>query len=223
MLAPLNSTGPDASGFVRAHRRSCLRLLWLLAAFGLAAPVGLAQGSLDPVLLMTGAGTPLTSQNLPLNFPTVTEDFIRFEFGFATNERFGPGQTFDSFTVSVKSPSDVRSLVVVTVDAAGNVFAPPSPGNIPVNADSIQRVTVAFPSLEPVFAMQTAHIVSVQLPKELLGKPLEAVFDLFDNQDAVMSLGYFRSVILVVPEPRTWLLLLVGLLTLFTQRHKTRR
>ncbi len=223
MLARLNLPVPAASVFLRSDPRYCLRLLCLLVAFSLTPPAGFAQGSLDPVLLMTGAGTPLTSQNLPLNLPTVTDDFIRFEFGFATNERFGPGQTFDSFTISVKSPSDVRALVVVTVDAGGNVFAPPSPGNFPVDADSIQREAVAFPSLEPVFAMQTAHMVSVPLPKELSGKPLEVVIDLFDNQDAVMSVGYYRSAILVVPEPRTWLLLLIGLVTLFTLRHTTRR
>ncbi len=213
-----------ASWFVVTNRPSGFRLLSMVAAFGLAAPAGFAQGTLDPVVLRTGAGAPLVSQSVPLNLPPAAEDFIRFEFGFATNERFGPGQTFDSFTVSVKFQSDVRALVVVTVDAGGNVIAPPSPGNIPANANSIQREAVAFPSLEPVFTLQTAQIVSLPLPKELLGKPLEVVFDLFDNQDAVMSLGYFRNVTLIVPEPATGsLLLLAGVLMALLQCSKRKR
>ena len=56
--------------------------------------------------------------------------------------------------------------------------------------------------------------VSMQVPESMRGRTLSLYFDLFNNQNALQSLGWISSVT-VVPEPGTWTLLMTGILFLF--------
>ena len=183
-------------------RISNLRLL--LSSGLLFSAISLAgQGVAIPTVLRTGEGSSLVSKVVMLP-PAISGDLLQLEIGFATDEKFGPGQIFDSFTVSVQGRQANDILLLLTLDASGALFAP-QPSNVSLDPASISRALVPFPSLTPVLAAQTAYILSAPLPPELLGAPLQVFFDLFDNQDQVGSLGYFRSVS-VIPEPPAGLL-----------------
>ena len=151
--------------------------------------------------------------------PAISGDLLQLEVGFATDEKFGPGQIFDSFTVSVQGRLASEVLLLLTLDASGALFAP-RPSNVPIDPASISRAVVPFPSLTPVLAAETAYIISAPLPPELLGAPLQLFFDLFDNQDPVRSFGYFRNVS-VIPEPPAGLLVaLAAVLRWGTKRSR---
>jgi hypothetical protein len=110
----------------------------------------------------------------------------------------------------------MNSLLLLTADASGVVWAPTTPGGIVFPPDSILRSAVAFPSLQPVLANQTAFAVTVPLPTVFSG-PVNVYFDLFDNLNPTPSLGWYRAV--VIPEPRTWALLVAGAVLIWMRKR----
>ena len=108
-----------------------VRALACLAVATVAAmPLsGLSQGTFDSLKLLTADGTAaLHSQSLSLSVPRGSSVPLAFNFGFETDEVFGPGQFFDSFTLTLRSVDDLVTLILVTADASGVVFAPSTPG-----------------------------------------------------------------------------------------------
>jgi hypothetical protein len=174
------------------------------------------QGSFTPLVLRTGAGQAIVSSLVTLP-PAGQNASLSFEFGFSTDEVFGPGRIFDSFTVSVGRPGSLEVLILATLDASGAVFVPVSPGGINVDPATVTRTLTAFPPISPSYAAKLAYVLSVPIGAELAGSPLTVYFDLFDNLDAEPSLGYFGQVL--VPEPPAWALFSVGFLLLLWVRR----
>ncbi|MEO8428055.1 MAG: hypothetical protein ABI651_13170 [Verrucomicrobiota bacterium] len=179
------------------------------------------QGTIAPVVLRTGAGQAIVSSLVTLP-PVGPNAYFSFEFGFSTDEVFGPGRIFDSFTVSVGRPGSLEVLILATLDASGAVFVPVSPGGIQVDPATVTRTVTAFPPISPSYAAKSAYVLSGLIGAELAGSPLTVYFDLFDNLDAESSLGYFGQVLLV-PEPPAWALSSVGFLLLLWLRRVLKR
>jgi hypothetical protein len=185
------------------------RPVWVVGVAVLLVLVGrqgvVAQGV---VVLRTGGGTPLvTASESVLVPPGAGPVPLMFDFGFGTDETVAPGRILDSFTVTVQDAAGVHTLVLLTADAGGLVWAPFTPGAMFISPDAIVRTPVAFPSLEPVLVHQIAFAVTVPLPPAFSGL-LHVHFDLFDNLDSTASLGWFRAV--QVPEPASAALLITG-------------
>lgn len=155
-----------------------------------------AQGT----FLATGSGQPLASQSFQLNaLAGSVQPVLSFEFGFATDEVFAPGQLFDSFSVSVEGGVERVFATLVTADASGFLWAPPGSGQ-PLNGGSISRIDRPFPNGERSFRTAAAYSVSWPVPAQFRSGDFNVTVDLFDNLDGAGSLGYF-SVPVIVPEP----------------------
>jgi hypothetical protein len=160
-----------------------------------------------------------SSQQLRIPASSVPIPLV-FEFGFGADETVSPGAILDSFTVTVQDAAMANTLVLLTADAGGFVWAPPTPGGVVISPDAILRSNIPFPSLQPVLANQSAFAVTVPLPTAFTGT-VNVHFDLFDNLNPTASLGWYRGV--VIPEPGTWVLLLGGLLAVWMRKRRFRR
>lgn len=178
------------------------------------------QGNLGApglTVLRTGLGPTLQTSVQPLFVPdNVLGLELQFEFGFGTDELLTPGEISDSFTVTLQDASAANTVVLLTADAGGVIWAPPTPGGLVLAPESIARVPVSFPSLDPILARQTAYAVAVPIPPVFTGT-VSLYFDLFDNLNATRSLGW-HSAVALVPEPRVCTALCVGLVAAFLQR-----
>ena len=202
------------------RRASCL-FAWLA---GLLPGVLLAQELQDVVTLNTVPEEVLTSEERAVSFGAeVLEPAIWMKLGFGTDEVFGPGEFFDSFTVTLQSNDQLATWVLATFDASGAVWSPSTPGTNPLDESAMVRAPIGYPSLQPVLTFQQAYEVRAELPREVVGRPLTLYFDLFNNQNAFASQGWFSEVVLV-PEPGVGMLLaLAGSLLLLGGRRARRK
>ena len=103
--------------------------------------------------------------------------------------------------------------MLATLDAAGVAWVPPSPGTVAIPDSQIQRWPIVPTSLSPVNGRGTAFAVQLPVPAEFAGQTVLMRFDLFDNQNQAMSLGWYSGLQLIaVPEPHAWALLGLGFL-----------
>ena len=77
---------------------------------------------------------------------------------------------------------------------------------------SVQRQAIPPPSVQPVLGLGVAYSVAFPLPSVLVGPTLNVNFALFDNQNSLMSLGWYDGLEVAssVPEPQVWELLVLG-------------
>jgi hypothetical protein len=191
----------------------------LLLALVLSASALLAQGTLDVV--RTGDAGSLTILRSGL-IADSQSPFLRFQFGFATEEQIVPDVFLDSITASLQVVGDPSAtLVLFTVDRSGANWAPFSPGAIPLHPNSIQRQVTAFPSLQPQLDQREAYEVTVAIPPVLQDRPMNFYFDLFDNQNSLRSLAWLGDVT-AVPEPGWAALSLCGLVCWWFVRGRRR-
>lgn len=169
----------------------------------------LAQGTFT--FLQTGGGQPLVSQQQTLDTMGIPSPELEFDFGFITGEIPAPGYILDSFTVTIGDDAgDLATLL--TIDASGVTWAPFTPGAVPVADSQIQRVSITPPSMAPVNGQGTAYSVDVPVPDQFSGTNLTVYMDLFDNQDATMSLGWSANLRMKpTPEPEVTALAAVAL------------
>lgn len=168
------------------------------------------QGTFSPVVYNTTAGQSLISGQSAFSVANdVSNPLLELKFGFATDEVLQPGAFGDSFTLTIQDDLAFLTMVLVTVDPSGVVWAPPTPGATLLAESSILRMPIDYPSLTPSLNYQWAYDIKVALPQEAVGQPLTLYFDLFNNDNGIASQGWFAD-LNVVPEPATWGLLLAG-------------
>ena len=185
--------------------RCCIpALAFLFPAFS-----GMAQGL---VTFNTDSTTPLISQMQTLD-TTVPggQPLLEFDFGFASAESPSPGAFLDSFTVSLQDLNQTSTAILFTEDPSGLVLAPASPGTLVLNPALMNLNAIAYPSLQPVVPNPTAFHLSMPVPQEFVGNPVNVFFDLFNNQDALASQAWVDNVqISTIPEPPVSMLLLLS-------------
>jgi hypothetical protein len=189
-----------------------LRPLFALALIILSARAD-AQGTFQGIVLATGSGQSLltSSQMLPAAIGGSPE--LTFDFGFSTDETSVPDTFLDSFTVSLAG-GDSFAPVLATIDSSGVVWAPVTPGATQLSEAQIIRALFAPPTAPPISGKGSGFSVRFPLPNELIGKAVTVTFDLFDNLDNRMSLGWYKDLqIISVPEPRLVFLLSFGLVS----------
>lgn len=173
----------------------------LVGLLSLQAVAVSAQGGSDYVVLQTGGGKPLVSQQEVLPANAISSAALTFDFGFSTDETPTPGLFLDSFTVSIEDPSSATA-VLATIDASGTVWAPSSPGAIVLSESDIQRRAIVPPGMQPILDKGMAFAVEVPLPIQFSGATETVSFELFDNQNGTASLGWYSNPQIVsIPEP----------------------
>jgi hypothetical protein len=112
----------ESFDFPMTTRFPCLRIpsvcliSWLA---GLLPGVLLAQELPEVVTLNTVPEEVLTSEERAVAFGAeVLEPALWMKLGFGTDEVFGPGEFFDSFTVTLQSNDQLATWVLVTFDPA---------------------------------------------------------------------------------------------------------
>ena len=174
-------------------------LAWLLS-FGAAA-----QGVLN-----TAPGVTLAGATRSVVFEGgLPGPLLKLSFGFSTDEIPRPGVIPDSFTITIQDTVANQSLVLVNMDAAGTVWAPMTPGTVPLPPESIDHAPIPYSSLTPVLASRTAYEIELTLPAGFQGRPLTLFYDLFSNDNGEASQAWFSDAV-VVPEPGVGALLVLG-------------
>jgi RHS repeat-associated protein len=158
----------------------------------------------------TEPGIGFSSRSVPVFFgPSSTSPLLRFSFGFATDEVLRPGILPDSLTLTLQDAAQQTTLLLVTMDAGGAVWAPVTPGTTPIAEGSLDRLSIPYSSLTPVLSSRSAFALEFAVPADLVGESLTLYFDLFSNDDGVRSQAWFSKVE-VVPEPSALVLLALG-------------
>jgi hypothetical protein len=176
----------------------------------------MAQGTLefvDPIVLVTENNKPLTSASRTVAVSdTLPLPQLEFSFAFSTEETVEPGAFLDSFSVTMQDPSGVNSVVLLTTDAGGLVWAPPTPGTLFTEPDAIQdqSISIPFPAVDPKYDNgMVSYRVSAPILQPFIGKDVNVFFDLFNNENNLNSMGVFGD-LAVVPEPAALQLGLLG-------------
>jgi hypothetical protein len=148
----------------------------------------LAQGTLT--VQNTGSGQVLVSEVRSVFVDANSlQPRLLFDFGFATQEVPTPGVFLDSYTVTIQTPDQLATALYLTADGQGVDLAPPTPGALVINPQSLTLLPITYPTIQPVLPNQQAFEVSAAIPAEFWGEPVNVYFDLFDNQDANASQG----------------------------------
>lgn len=120
------------------------------------------------------------------------------EFGFETSEVVVDNAILDSVTLTLVDPIGGQVAVLATLDGAGLIEAPDSPGALVLDPG-----TIRFRTMEPPVASELggwqAFTITVELPPELRDRSLEFFVDLLSNLDGVPSRAFVGAT--AVPEP----------------------
>jgi hypothetical protein len=209
---------PRCTPAVRVPRMSVVVLFFFLTAFFLRA-----QGTLDYVVLQTGGEEVLVSEQELLQTGGVLLPALAFDFGFITDEIQMPGAFLDSFTVTIQDGASATA-VLVTIDASGALWAPFSPGSVFFSDSDIERIASVPPGMQPISGRGVAYSVNVPLPTQFSGPSLTVYFDLFDNMNQTMSLGWYSNPRIVpIPEPQSGWLLALGAGSLWAAFKRKRK
>lgn len=177
-----------------------------------------AQGSTNFVVLQTGHDTPLVSGQESVSPEDFTLEELVFDFGFYTTEVVAPNSFLDSLTVTLQG--DSGAAVLLTADASGVVWAPPSMGGISLADSDISWAVISPLQNAPISGQGVAYTLTLHIPSSITGSPI-LYFDLFDNQNQAMSFAWYTPPRLIpVPEPTVSSLLMIGLVGGFIIRRK---
>lgn len=150
-----------------------------------------------------------TLQTFSINVPSsaTSNGNFEYELGFGSQEQPAIGALFDSLTIALSRADGSQSANIVTADVFGLTIMPITAGSLlgngNVSVTQIPHDASALRESPTMFAYQ----ISITLPPELVGQNLRTAFSLFNNGDAIASVGHAS----VVPEPRSMVLVLVGI------------
>jgi hypothetical protein len=148
--------------------------------------------------------------------------FLEFQFGFSTDEEIVPATFLDSVTFTLEGVASGNFAAFVTVDRSGSYWAPAITGGLTLDPTSIERQAISFPDeVTPSHAHEFAYFVRAQIPTELRGESLQFHMDLFSNDNGVQSLAWVGPAV-VVPEPSSALILLIGAIFYFGFKWRAR-
>jgi hypothetical protein len=167
-------------------------------------------------VFQTGSGEVLAT--LEQTFTSPAPFILRFDFGFSTTEMVLPGVLLDSFTVSVRDESSGQSAILITADPTGFQKTPSSPGQVPINVDTISLRPITYPAGVPSVGQAQAFTFEATLPPVFGGSGTTLIFDLFDNQNSLGSVAFVDNV-MVVPEPSSMALGALGIVVLCYRRR----
>jgi hypothetical protein len=185
---------------------------------------GRSQGTFAPLhVLETQQADGLVTTNSTLDLRAIPPGFvIEFAFGFATDETTVPGAFLDAFTISFVNAADpFQVAVLLTVDPAGLVIAPLTPGGIALDPTAISLMPVLFPPELPGLSRRWAYQLTTPIPHALQGQLVTVYFDLFDNANQLNSLAW-ASQVFAIPEPGAALLMTCGLALWFARKRRNR-
>ena len=174
-----------------------------------------AQGTMEgPTVLRTGQGQPLVTASLPFSLVQASPlNRIAIQFGFETDEVFGPGAIFDSLTLTLVDGSGNLVVILGSVDAGGLAVLPPTPGTTPIAEEDVLFESLVPPVLDPNLATQFAYSLTADLPEGFATGISTLHLDLFDNQNGIASQAWFSD-LTVVPEPSAAWLMVAGAVSL---------
>jgi hypothetical protein len=194
----------------------------LLLVYVLAGHTNRAHSQGQDEILPTVPSHPMQSIGLPLTIPSLSlQPILLFDFGFSTHEFFLGGRRSDSFSFTLQSSDGLTTALILTADQTGVNWAPPNPGGVFISPDEISRTSIAVPGFAQGFGTRFAYSASFPLPAGFTSGPVTLQIDLFDNQNALSSVGWVGNVA-VVPEPSVIALGLLGAV-LVILRNKSRR
>ena len=186
-------------------------------------PIGFTNGA----VIQTGGLDPLVGQSWTLTYDTrFPQHWLHFTFGFATEERPDDGEIFDALSVDLVNllglgEADTNVALLLTADAAGLIWAPPTPGAVEVNPNQIFRQTIAFPAFQPVLPAQEAYEVRALLPGPFDSGTVRFDFQLFDYPNGQNSFAWCLTPYIVsVPEPSMIALAAAGCLLAIVFRRQ---
>jgi hypothetical protein len=174
---------------------------------------------LEFVTFRTGTNGPVLQTRTFTLPPPSAQTPVFFEFGFASAERPGAGVIFDSFSIAVEGAPGFSQLV--TIDANGAVWAPQTPGTVPVPGEALSWQQTQFRGATDGMDVYGAYQFTFAIPELWAGHALSFHLDMFDNHDNVGSLAYGGMT--AIPEPSVLALFLVGLATHFLRRLNANR
>jgi hypothetical protein len=137
---------------------------------------------------------------------------IEFKAGFATDETPQAGLFPDSFTITLQDRGQsgpINTLVLATIDLFGAVINPNSPPGITASPNQITLTPISDPPETAGFVQKYSFDLQFSPPIQFAGEETTLFFDLFDNQQAPGSMGWFTPA-LTVPEPDALPLLLLA-------------
>jgi hypothetical protein len=169
--------------------------------------------SLAATLLETGGGSELITVEQQVLLPLAERPFLYFDFGFATEEQPQAQEFSDAFSISLRSEDGGAYTFLLTADVSGVGWAPEMAGGFQLEQNGIAREPIDFPMSGNNLPSQFAYRVSFAVPDPFVGERLDVIFDLFDNQNSLRSIGYVSD-LTIVPEPRSWLIFVFGLAAL---------
>jgi hypothetical protein len=203
-------------------RHALVAAMALLAGGGLGAQSSCCGEIVPPIgvtnlaVLQTGGLEALVGQSWTLDYDTaLPEHWLRFTFGFATEEQPNEGVILDALSAMLEGPGGEPIAVLLTGDASGMAWTPPTLGAVDLGPGAVRYQTASFPDFRPRLPVRSAYEVEVWLPPAFASGSVRFDFQLFDAPNGQLSFAWCEPPTIVsVPEPSVLLLGLLGLLLL---------
>ena len=159
-------------------------------------PSGLLGAEIPGAVAVLEADGEVVLRSHQVELPGSSSDGARlsFEIGFGSDELIVPQIFSDSFSVSLYRPQSDESLLLVIADAGGFRWAPANPGGIRADESSIRRSLLGDVFSLDDFQSSWSYDVSVPLPSVSPASAHVLLLDMFDNQNALASIGWVGSV-----------------------------
>lgn len=148
--------------------------------------------------LFTGGGSSFATTNFALSVnPAWANCRLQLGFGFATDETNAISSFQDSFSITLQTQDYLSTLLLQTADVNGVTWAPENPGGLEVSPDLVLREALQPTDAVAGYDMAFSFAVSLVLPSAFVGTTSMLYLDLFDNGNALNSVGWLSYARLV--------------------------